>query len=282
MSLTKKCKGCQKGKTVNEFPVIKSRGKEYRSNFCDLCIKQKQEDYRKKNRDKKRQTDKAYYESIKNTPEFVEKTQKYRSSRKEDKKEYDKNYRETHAKEIKEYNINNKEAIAETRRNYYFEHKEARKLYNQKWYAENKDTKHSINAKYVLKRFQKDVSFRLRYSVSRTINKHLKLTNSSKNGNSILDFIPYSIDDLKEHLQNQFEPWMNWDNWGSYNKKTWNDEDTNTWTWQIDHIIPQSELSYSTMEDDNFKKCWSLANLRPLSSKQNLLDGVGRIRHERH
>ena len=28
------------------------------------------------------------------------------------------------------------------------------------------------------------------------------------------------------------------------------------------------------MEDDNFKKCWALENLRPLSAKQNIVDGV--------
>jgi len=27
------------------------------------------------------------------------------------------------------------------------------------------------------------------------------------------------------------------------------------------------------MEDENFKKCWALENLCPLSAKQNLLDG---------
>ena len=27
------------------------------------------------------------------------------------------------------------------------------------------------------------------------------------------------------------------------------------------------------MEDENFKKCWALSNLRPLNSKQNLLEG---------
>jgi hypothetical protein len=35
------------------------------------------------------------------------------------------------------------------------------------------------------------------------------------------------------------------------------------------------------MEDDNFKKCWALSNLRPLDAKQNLMDGVNRIRHQK-
>jgi hypothetical protein len=73
---------------------------------------------------------------------------------------------------------------------------------------------------------------------------------------------------------------MNWNNQGMYNSDTWNDNDPATWTWQLDHIIPQSDLPYTSMEDENFKKCWTLENLRPLSAKQNLLDGVSRERHK--
>jgi hypothetical protein len=49
----------------------------------------------------------------------------------------------------------------------------------------------------------------------------------------------------------------------------------------IDHIVPQSDLPYSSMNDENFQKCWALENLRPLSAKQNYLDGMTRIRHNK-
>lgn len=89
-----------------------------------------------------------------------------------------------------------------------------------------------------------------------------------------MKYLPYTIQDLKQYLEKQFEPWMNWNNWGKYNSKTWNDWDSTTWTWQIDHIVPQSVLIYSSMEDEEFKKCWVLENLRPLSAKQNISDGA--------
>lgn len=44
-------------------------------------------------------------------------------------------------------------------------------------------------------------------------------------------------------------------------------------------IIPHSEFKYISMECEEFKRCWALKNLRPLSAKLNLLDGVKRIRH---
>ena len=65
---------------------------------------------------------------------------------------------------------------------------------------------------------------------------------------------------------------MNWDNQGYYKLSEWNDNDSSTWKWQLDHIIPQSKLPYTSMEDENFKICWDLENLRPYSAKQNLIE----------
>ena len=111
------------------------------------------------------------------------------------------------------------------------------------------------------------------------LNYYIKYSNASKDKKSCIKYLPYTIDELKNHLELNFEPWMSWENYGKFNSKIWNDNDQSTWTWQIDHIIPQSKLLYTNMLDANFKKCWSLSNLRPLSSKQNFLDGVFRTRH---
>lgn len=122
--------------------------------------------------------------------------------------------------------------------------------------------------------------FKLRHRVSCVIWQYLNKTGGSKYGHSCLQYIPYTIPQLKEHLESLFEPWMNWGNYGPYKKYLWDDNDPATWKWQIDHIIPHSTLPYNSMEDDNFKKCWSLDNLRPYSAKQNLLDGLSRVRHK--
>jgi hypothetical protein len=93
--------------------------------------------------------------------------------------------------------------------------------------------------------------------------------------------LPYSINDLYNHLESLFEPWMNWDNQGTYNKNTWDDNDQSTWFWRLDHIIPRSDLPYESMSDKNFQKVWALSNLRPLAAKQNIIDGARRTRHIR-
>ena len=120
-------------------------------------------------------------------------------------------------------------------------------------------------------------SFKLRDYISSRIRKLLA---KSGKKNSCLKYLEYSFLQLKEHLEYQFQPWMNWNNHGIYSPKFWDDNEIATWTWQLDHIIPVSEFKYSTMDSEEFKKCWALSNLRPLSAKQNHLDGVRRIRHK--
>jgi hypothetical protein len=92
---------------------------------------------------------------------------------------------------------------------------------------------------------------------------------------SISDLLPYTIQELKKHLEDLFEPWMNWDNWGPYNPSTWETKPM----WQIDHITPVSTFNFTSVEDEDFQKCWALSNLRPYSAKQNQYDGATRIRH---
>ena len=100
-------------------------------------------------------------------------------------------------------------------------------------------------------------------------------------GDSTFEYLPYSKADLILHIEKQFEPWMNWNNQGQYNSKTWDDNDYKTWKWQLDHIIPHSDFKYDSLNHSDFQKCWALENLRPLSAKINLLEGVNRIRHKK-
>jgi hypothetical protein len=141
-------------------------------------------------------------------------------------------------------------------------------------------------------RRQNNPGIKLRQDISSAIGIALKKCSGSKNKTSILDYLPQSIEEIKTHIENLFSHpsnlttdgkiWMTWDNRGKYNPKTWNDNDPGTWTWQLDHIIPQADLPYSSMEDESFKICWSLENLRPYSAKQNILDGTSRIRHTKN
>lgn len=175
-----------------------------------------------------------------------------RTAVKDRKQQYDQKYRSK-----------NKKKILQQQRSYDRANREKIKAYKKQ---------------HIKQKRANDPVFKLRSYVSKSIAIAIRREGGQKNG-SCLPNLSYSMAELKDHLEAHFEPWMNWTNYGKYNSKTWDDNDQSTWTWQIDHIIPQSVFQYVTMTSQCFRDCWSLANLRPLSSKQNLMDGVTKVRH---
>jgi hypothetical protein len=96
------------------------------------------------------------------------------------------------------------------------------------------------------------------------INGSLKY-NGSKSGRKWEDLVGYSLDKLKKHLRHRFQPGMTWYNYGTM--------------WQIDHINPVSLFNFRTPEELDFKRCWSLKNLRPLFKKDNLAKSNKLVQH---
>ena len=127
----------------------------------------------------------------------------------------------------------------------------------------------------------KDPLFKLMHSISIIIARMLRSKKSNKNGKARSQYLSFNAQELYNNINSKFEYWMNWNNYGEYNPLIWEDDDPSTWTWQLDHIIPRSELSYSSVDDENFKKCWALENLRPYSSKLNIIEGAQRTRHKK-
>lgn len=195
-----------------------------------------------------------------------EEHKQYRLEHKDEIKTQRKEYRETHKEEIredkKEYYENNKERLLEQKKEYK---------------RNNKDKVNKRRRIYIKERKNKDPAFALRKIITNGILGALKAQGSSKQGQSVLKYLPYKIEELVAHLEKQFKElgneWMNWGNWGKYNVSTWDDDDQSTWTWNLDHRTAQSKLPFASIEDKNFQKCWALKNLRPYSAKQNVIDG---------
>jgi hypothetical protein len=178
-----------------------------------------------------------------------------------------------------EYRKAHKESTSLYNKEYYLLNEKEIKEYKKEWSLDNKDYLSEYKNEWGKTKYHNDPSYRIRKRISWSIRNQLKKLDLSKGGESCLEKLPYSIQELKEHLESQFESWMNWSNHGVL--KNWDDNNPETWTWQIDHIIPQTDLPYTSMEDDNFKKCWALENLRPLSAKQNIVEGSSRMRHKK-
>lgn len=67
----------------------------------------------------------------------------------------------------------------------------------------------------------------------------------------------YTFERLREHIESQFTDGMNW-------------ELALKGQIDIDHIIPRCSFYYETTDDQDFKDCWALSNLRPMWKKDNL------------
>lgn len=140
------------------------------------------------------------------------------------------------------------------------EQKEQRKQYLIKYTAKNKDRIKQYQKQY--KQLNTDKikeADRLRYEENK-LNKSMSVwlhhaLKENKAERHWEDLVPYNLQQLREHLESQFTPEMNWDNQGSY--------------WEIDHIIPQNLFKFETEKDREFQICWSLMNLRPLEKIAN-------------
>lgn len=186
---------------------------------------------------------------------------------KDSRKEYLKQYYIKNKDKILEYNKNysrkfyteNKESILKDKKSRYYDNIIEERQKRLEYYYKNKERIIHSNIKYNRNKRVTDITYKLRTNFSHLVNYYMKLNNSSKNGKSMLKYFDYTLDQLKRHIESQFDNKMSWDNYGSY--------------WHIDHIIPQSILPYTSMEDDNFKKCWDLKNLRPLEKIANIKKG---------
>lgn len=80
---------------------------------------------------------------------------------------------------------------------------------------------------------------------------------TDKGGRSWQDLVDYTVDDLKAHLERQFQPGMGWENRGLNG-------------WHIDHRLPLSSFEFSSSDDPDFKAAWALTNLQPMWGDENI------------
>lgn len=153
-----------------------------------------------------------------------------------------------HRNERLAYRNQNREKQIENSKRYNENHKEELRQYRIEYYNNNKsDILDNIKQKY-----EQNSQYKLNCITAKNMWKVLKGAKSEQHWK---DIVGYSTQQLIQHLESQFTPEMNWNNYGSY--------------WEIDHIIPKSQFTYSSHEDQQFKICWSLMNLRPLEKATN-------------
>ena len=155
---------------------------------------------------------------------------------------------------MKKYRIENVELIKEQTKQRRLKNKDKIKSQQRNSYYKNKELIIQHQTRKILERLKNDIIFRLNWRMSDNIRQQLK-QHKNVSAKKILN---YTIEDLKYHLESLFQEGMTWDNYGK---------------WHIDHIIPKSWFKFNSVNDPEFKRCWSLNNLQPKWASENCSKG---------
>jgi hypothetical protein len=215
----KKCTDCKIELEEEQFSKDKSRGDGLNCR-CKRCSTERHREYVRRNKEKISSHNKKSYER-----------------HKEKRKQYAKNNYE-HVKQVRKLR------------------EDDLKKYQKEWQQNNKQKRNEQAKNWQRNRKKNDPKYKIDSVISTSIYQSLKIFNLSKSKCGWQDAVGYTLKELTEHLESQFDESMNWDNYGSY--------------WHIDHIKPKSLFVFESLEDEQFKQCWALNNLRPLEAKENI------------
>lgn len=231
------------------------------------------EKHREENKQKINEFNKKYYEENKEKikqyrEDNKDKIKELKKKRYKENKEYYENYYKNNKEKVKnlnkEYYKNNKEKVKKLKEGHYKENKEKYVLSAKKWREKNKnwspkDIKQIRKISYQ-KRIVNDPLFKIKKNIRSLISNSIRNKGYKKNTKTehILDC---TFEEFKEHIEKQFESWMNWDNYGNPKDKIFEPNKT----WDIDHIIPVS----NGLTEQELIKLNHYTNLKPLCSYYN-------------
>jgi len=243
------CSKCGEEKSLEEFQKD-HRLKSGRGPNCKKC----HSNYSKSRNARKKQ--KEYYES--NKEKIKSKSKKYSEENKEDiskkrKQKYQENIEQNRMKQREDYHKNIEQKRESSRLNY-AKHREKRLAY-QKEYRTNPENRVKINKRTSNKK-KTNPSFKLRHTLR---NRVLKALNGNRKPGSAIKDLGCSVEQLKEHLESQFQSGMTWENWTIDG-------------WHIDHIKPLA--SFDLTDRNQFLEACHYTNLQPMWAKENLSKGA--------
>lgn len=228
------CTKCKINFFLEEFGINKS-AKDGLHYYCKICHNEGNDKWIKKNPKKRKEINRNYRKN--NREKINIKARKH--------------YMENVKEERKRKKIYNARPEVKEKAKEYL-----RKPENKERAKINRENNKKRRNEQLKKRRKDDVRFRLKGNISPIINKRLKNRLTSKKGKSTFYFLPYTVNELKQHLESKFKKDMQWDNYGE---------------WHIDHIIPDSSFNYKSVDDKEFQDCWALSNLQPLWAEDNLI-----------
>jgi hypothetical protein len=251
---------------------LREKNRSYRKNNPD-----KIKEYNEKSREAHRIYSREYYKKniLNNREKHNERNKKWREDNREKIRDIQKKWREENPDKIKQYS----EKKYHSRKEYYKNNKDRINEQNRKWAEANKEKvrenrrksyqnckakegyrekTNERQKKYRWERQQVDPLYKLTCRI-RTLLSHSITKKGYLKTSKTKDILGIDYEGFKIHLEKQFEPWMNWDNYGKYKIGVYN------YGWDIDHIIPAS-IAKNEEELINLNH---YTNLKPLCSKIN-------------
>lgn len=263
-NIEKQCACC--GKTfIQKF--IKEM--KYCSNKCNKIVQAKRLDERRKIR---RRTNPAYHTHMKQIQK------QWRENNKEKVRQYSKKSQSKESYKIKrrawwkiymsnpairnkrkewERKWRSQDHIKTKERLYKLKNKEYIRIKNKE-YSQRPEVKVRVKER-VRYRLKNDPIFRIKSTIRSRIYLYVQrgLANKTLRTSTL---VGCSWEYLKAHLEKQFKPNMNWDNYGK---------------WHIDHHRPMA--SFNLFKQEELLECCNFSNLRPLWASENLSKGSKRL-----
>ncbi len=118
----------------------------------------------------------------------------------------------------------------------------------------NKEKIRTWRRQYQKEKYSTDINYKLRRRLRLRI--YQALCGRTK-PDSVLNALGCTVDELRLHLEAQFQPNMTWDNYGR---------------WHIDHIKPL--VAFNLEDRQQFESACHYTNLQPLWAMDNLLKGT--------
>lgn len=114
-------------------------------------------------------------------------------------------------------------------------------------------------AEYAARRRREDPQYLIYGRMSALVRQHLKKQKrdaKSKAGRRWTELVGYTVDELVAHLMATVPDGYTWDDYLSGKL-------------EVDHIIPDCDFCYQSVDDPGFRACWALTNLRLLTQQEN-------------
>ena len=248
----KLCSTCKEYKSLSSYNTSKQTLDGY-GYICKKCVSVYNKKYLANHKNIRKQYDKQYYSN--NIDKHKIYIEEYIEQNKEKirlyQKQYDEDNNEKKKEYIKQYYVNNKEEKKSYAKSYRKNNMTKIREYTKQYDKTHREEKNI----YQNTRRSNSLDLQLKDNISTYLNKTI---NKKMTTNKYLKLFGYNLDNLKNHLENQFKPGMTWDNYGR--KK-------GIRCWEIDHIKPVSLFNFT--EDECIIECWSLNNLQPLWDDEN-------------